>query len=38
VPVTPLLRIVTRRSSICPITSVSVERCSNRRMFSRPVV
>ena len=37
-PTTPVSRIVTWRSSICPNTSVSVGRCSKRRMFTTPVV
>ena len=37
-PSMPVLRTVTLRSSIWPITSVSVERFSKRRMFSSPVV
>lgn len=41
-PVTPTppegSLMVTVRSSIWPITSVSVERCSKRRMLSSPVV
>ena len=35
---TPVPGIVTVRSSIWPITRVSVERCSKRRMLSSPVV
>ncbi len=38
VPTTPESRTVTLRSSIWPNTSVSVERCSKRRMFTTPVV
>ena len=38
VPVTPEVVMVTVLSNSSPTTSVSVERCSNRRMLSRPVV
>src|SRR3954453_13779250 len=37
-PCTPVGAMVTVRSSICPITRVSVGRCSNRRMLISPVV